>query len=93
MAMANKGLTKLNEELCELGQIAAKKTAYMDTDHHPDGESLKERMEDETADVLAAITFVVEKFDLNYKLRDVLIDYFKEVDTIPVVNDQRIYVE
>ena len=65
--MANKGLTKLNEELCELGQIAAKKTAYMDTDHHPDGESLKERMEDETADVLAAITFVVEKFDLNYE--------------------------
>jgi 2',3'-cyclic-nucleotide 2'-phosphodiesterase (5'-nucleotidase family) len=34
-----------------------------------------------------------QKFDLNYKLRDVLIDYFKEVDTIPVITDKRIYVE
>lgn len=33
------------------------------------------------------------KFDLNYKIRNVLIDYFKEVDTIPVKNDVRITVE
>jgi 2',3'-cyclic-nucleotide 2'-phosphodiesterase (5'-nucleotidase family) len=35
----------------------------------------------------------VQKFDLDYKLRNILIDYFKEVDTIPVVNDTRITVE
>lgn len=34
-----------------------------------------------------------QKFDLNYKLRNILIDYFKEVDTIPVINDIRISVE
>ncbi len=34
-----------------------------------------------------------QKFDLNYKIRNVLIDYFKEVDTIPVKNDVRITVE
>ncbi|MFB3388526.1 5'-nucleotidase C-terminal domain-containing protein [Flavobacterium sp. LAR06] len=33
------------------------------------------------------------KFDLNYKIRNVLIDYFKEVDTIPIKNDVRITVE
>ncbi len=32
-------------------------------------------------------------YDLDYKLRNVLIDYFKEVDTLPVVNDVRIKVE
>ncbi|TDW52009.1 5'-nucleotidase-like protein [Flavobacterium sp. 270] len=35
----------------------------------------------------------VQKFDLNYKLRNVLIDYFKEVDTIPVTKDIRITEE
>jgi 2',3'-cyclic-nucleotide 2'-phosphodiesterase (5'-nucleotidase family) len=35
----------------------------------------------------------VQKFDLDYKLRNILIDYFKEVDTIPVINDTRITVE
>ena len=35
----------------------------------------------------------IQKFDLNYKLRDVLIDYFKEVDTIPVPRDIRITEE
>ncbi|WP_281234224.1 5'-nucleotidase C-terminal domain-containing protein [Flavobacterium gelatinilyticum] len=34
-----------------------------------------------------------KKFDLNYKLRNVLIDYFKEVDTIPVPRDIRITEE
>ena len=32
----------------------------------------------------------VNTFDLDYKLRNVLIDYFKEVDTVPVANDVRI---
>ena len=35
----------------------------------------------------------VQRFDLDYKLRNVLIDYFKEVDTIPVKNDVRISIE
>lgn len=35
----------------------------------------------------------VHKYDLDYKLRNVLIDYFKEVDTIPVIKDVRISVE
>ena len=35
----------------------------------------------------------IQKFDLDYKIRNVLIDYFKEVDTIPVKNDLRIRVE
>jgi 2',3'-cyclic-nucleotide 2'-phosphodiesterase (5'-nucleotidase family) len=34
-----------------------------------------------------------QKYDLNYKLRNVLIDYFKEVDTIPVTKDIRIAEE
>lgn len=35
----------------------------------------------------------VAKYDLDYKLRNVLIDYFKETDTIPVVTNKRINVE
>ena len=35
----------------------------------------------------------VQKYDLDYKLRNILIDYFKQVDTIPVINDVRITVE
>ncbi|MGO4773541.1 5'-nucleotidase C-terminal domain-containing protein [Flavobacterium sp. W22_SRS_FK3] len=35
----------------------------------------------------------VQKYDLNYKLRNVLIDYFKEVDTIPITKDIRIKEE
>ena len=34
-----------------------------------------------------------QKFDLDYKLRNILIDYFKEVDTIPVIKDLRISIE
>lgn len=32
-------------------------------------------------------------YDLDYKLRNILIDYFKEIDTIPVITDKRIMVE
>jgi 2',3'-cyclic-nucleotide 2'-phosphodiesterase (5'-nucleotidase family) len=34
-----------------------------------------------------------QKFNLDYKLRNILIDYFKEVDTIPIINNVRISVE
>jgi len=66
MTMSNNGLSKLIEECGELTQIAAKKLAYPDTDIHPDGAgSMKARMEDEVADVLAAIAFVCDKFQLD----------------------------
>lgn len=35
----------------------------------------------------------VEKYDLDYKLRNIIIDYFKEVDTIPLITDKSINVE
>lgn len=35
----------------------------------------------------------VASYDLEYKLRNILIDYFKEVETIPVINDVRITKE
>ena len=34
-----------------------------------------------------------QKFDLDYKLRNVLIDYFKEVDTVKAPTNKRINVE
>ena len=62
------GLTKLIEECGELVQIAAKKQAYFDTDTHPDGKgSMKRRLEEEMADVMAACVFVAEKFGLDDK--------------------------
>lgn len=33
------------------------------------------------------------KFDLDYKLRNILIDYFKKVDTLPILNDEKIILE
>ncbi|SHG18531.1 5'-nucleotidase, C-terminal domain [Flavobacterium segetis] len=35
----------------------------------------------------------IKKYDLDYKLRNILIDYFKQVDTIPVLRDVRIIIE
>lgn len=35
----------------------------------------------------------IQKFDLNYKIRNVLIDYFKEVDTVLAAKDIRITEE
>ena len=35
----------------------------------------------------------IQRFDLNYKLRNILIDYFKDVDTIPVTKDIRVSIE
>lgn len=64
--MHTQGLTKLIEECGELVQIAAKKQAFMNTDSHPDGkESMKVRLEEEIADVLAACAFVIENFNLH----------------------------
>lgn len=64
--MRLKGLAKLAEECGELIQIAAKKMAYFDVDIHPDGEgSMKERLENELADVMASSIFVVQQFELD----------------------------
>ena len=66
MTMTANGLAKLLEELGELGQVAAKKLAYFNTDEHPDGAgSLKIRMEQEMADVAAAMAFVQQQFGLD----------------------------
>jgi len=66
MTMEKNGLAKLVEECGELIQVAAKKMAFMHTDKHPDGNgSLKNRMEEEAGDVLAAIIFVKENFGLS----------------------------
>ncbi len=35
----------------------------------------------------------LQRYDLNYKLRNILIDYFKKVDTIPVIKDVRVSIE
>lgn len=65
MAMAFKGLAKLSEELGELQQVVGKKLAYPDVQSHPDGSVLDNRLEDEIADVMAALFFVIEKHKLD----------------------------
>jgi 2',3'-cyclic-nucleotide 2'-phosphodiesterase (5'-nucleotidase family) len=35
----------------------------------------------------------IHKYDLDYKLRNILIDYFTDVETVPLLTDQRITVE
>lgn len=60
------GLVKLVEECGELIQIASKKMACMETDEHWDNAgSLSERLENEIADVRAAINIVEETLNLN----------------------------
>lgn len=71
MPLAGKGLVKLMEECGELTQIAAKKLTFPDTDEHPDGQgSMHVRMEEEIADVLAAIYHVVAEYGLDTKFID-----------------------
>lgn len=66
MPMSHKGLNKLVEECGELIQVAAKKMQFMEEDDHPDGAgSLKRRLEEEMADVLAAITTVKFRLGLD----------------------------
>jgi NTP pyrophosphatase (non-canonical NTP hydrolase) len=66
MTMAAKGLAKLIEECGELVQVAGKRLAYYSTDEHPDGgPPLPERLEDEIADVMAAIETVMSLHGLD----------------------------
>lgn len=65
MAMSNSGLAKLAEECGELLQVVGKKLAYPEGDH-PDGVGpLDERMQEEMADVMAAILFTANKLKLD----------------------------
>jgi MazG nucleotide pyrophosphohydrolase domain len=66
MPMSHKGLMKLIEECGEVIQVAAKLQAYP-SGEHPDGKGpLLERLEDELADVLAAIKFARERFPFDH---------------------------
>lgn len=59
------GLGKIQEECGELIQVAAKKSAFMDREIHPDGSNMKARIEEEIADVKAAIRMVEINLDLD----------------------------
>lgn len=66
MTMTASGVAKLIEECGELTQILGKKLAFWHTDEHPDGKgSIKERIEAEMGDVLAAIEFTRQQLGLN----------------------------
>jgi NTP pyrophosphatase (non-canonical NTP hydrolase) len=62
--MSHKGLAKLIEEAGEVVQVAGKVLAY-GLGPHPDGTILKTRIEDEIADVEAALMFVSRSLDLD----------------------------
>ena len=64
--LEKKGLVKLTEECGELIQVAAKKQTCMETDEHWDkAGSLKERLENEIGDVMAASEIVIKNFGLD----------------------------
>lgn len=66
MTMAAQGVAKLIEELGELTQILGKKLAYWHTNEHPDGAGpIALRIEEEMADVQAAIEFVTKQLGLD----------------------------
>lgn len=65
MTMSHNGLSKLTEEIGELGQVIGKVLAF-GLYAHPDGTaSMKRRLEEELADVEAALHFVREALDLD----------------------------
>lgn len=66
MTMANNGRAKLTEECGELLQVLGKIDAYGLGDHPDGGGLLAKRMEDEMADVEAAIAFVIETHNLDW---------------------------
>lgn len=59
------GLLKLIEECGEVQQRAAKILAFPFAEVHPDGTNLKECLEDELADLSAAIQYVIGKNKLS----------------------------
>ena len=68
MALSGNGRDKLMEECGELISELAKKSAYPSLEEHPDGKgAMKERLENEIADVLGASKFVIETHELDYE--------------------------
>lgn len=68
MPLEKKGLVKLVEECGELTQVAAKKMAldnFESWEHWDGAGDLKERLENEIADVIAACATVIANFDLD----------------------------
>lgn len=59
------GLSKLIEECGEVMQVAGKIIATNGVAGHWDGSDLRERLQDELGDLLAAVTFVGEINGLN----------------------------
>nr|WP_322623838.1 5'-nucleotidase [uncultured Flavobacterium sp.] len=41
-------------------------------------------------DSMTFFATVTQKYDLDYKLRNLFIDYFKEVDTLPIIRTERV---
>lgn len=70
MTMTAAGVAKLIEECGELQQVLGKKLAMWDQDEHWDGSNLRMRMQEEMADVQAAITFVIKQMGLNQFIID-----------------------
>jgi NTP pyrophosphatase (non-canonical NTP hydrolase) len=79
MGMHYYGLTKLIQKCGELIQVSAIKQAYFDVDTHPDGSSIKNRLQEQIGDVLAAIDFVV--FMLNLDLRTISERHISKLET------------
>lgn len=55
--VAWRGIFKLQEELGELGQVLGKLGPFPSGDHPDGGPPLRQRLEDEIADVAAAISY------------------------------------
>ena len=59
------GISKLLEEAGEVVQVGGKLLGTDGVEDHWDGTNLRTRLEEELADLQAAISFVVEKNDLD----------------------------
>ena len=59
------GLSKLIEECGELIQVAGKIIGLGDAGDHWDGTNLRQRLEEEIADVRAATMYVMAKWELD----------------------------
>lgn len=59
------GISKLVEELGEVAQVAGKLIAAGGRTEHWDGTDLRARLEDELADLSAAIAFVISRNGLD----------------------------
>jgi NTP pyrophosphatase (non-canonical NTP hydrolase) len=60
------GISKLVEEAGEVSQVCGKLIGTGGEAIHYDGKNLRDRLEEEIADLMAACTFVIEANDLDY---------------------------